>query len=160
MVLKLIYTIFISVLIALFVGVGISAFYPAPKSPEYPTSLSFAKPDAPASSTESAKMRAEQEKFNKQSKAFQDKTEIYNRNVSIISVITAVIILAGSLIVAQKILFMSDGLMLGGVFTLGYAIVRGFGSGDDKFRFIVVSIGLVLSLILGYVKFIRSQREA
>ena len=38
-VLKFIYSIFIGVLFATLVGVGIAAFYPEPKPPEYPSAL-------------------------------------------------------------------------------------------------------------------------
>lgn len=43
MVIKIIYTIFIGVLFAIFVGVGIDAFYPYPKEPDYPAELKIHK---------------------------------------------------------------------------------------------------------------------
>jgi len=36
MVIKTIYTLFLALLIALFVGLGIDSFYPKPVRPEYP----------------------------------------------------------------------------------------------------------------------------
>lgn len=38
-ILKLVYTFFLGLLIALFVGFGINTFYPAPDEPEYPSVL-------------------------------------------------------------------------------------------------------------------------
>ncbi len=54
----------------------------------------------------------------------------------------------------------SDGLLLGGVFTLGYSIIRGFAGDDDKFRFFVVIVGLVVTVVLGDLKFIRDEERA
>ncbi len=54
----------------------------------------------------------------------------------------------------------SDGLLLGGVFTLGYSIILSFADDDDKFRFFVVIVGLVVTVVLGYLKFIRDQERA
>jgi hypothetical protein len=48
----------------------------------------------------------------------------------------------------------ADGLLLGGVFTLAYAVGRGFMA-DDKFRFVAVSVSLVIALVTGYLKFVR-----
>ena len=53
MVLKLAYTIFTGILLTLFIGVGIAAFYPQPEPPEYPSTLSKPYQITP-SSTESA----------------------------------------------------------------------------------------------------------
>lgn len=151
MVLKVIYSVFIGVLFAIFVGVGIAAFYTSPNPPEEPIELRL------RSSNEQVtpQLRQKQEEFDKASKEFQKKFEEYNRNVSIISLVAAILILVVSLTLVRKILLIADGLLLGGVLTLFYSVARGFGSGDNTFRFIVVSIGFATSLILGYLKFIK-----
>ncbi len=155
MVLKFIYSIFIGVLLATLVGVGISAFYKSPEPPDYPTRLNFY--EKPVDASESAELRAEQEKFDQVNKDFQEKNEEYNRNVSIIAIIAAIITLVVSLTFFKKLLVIADGLLLGGVLTVIYGIIRGFGSQDETFRFMVVLIGFLISLILGYIKFIKSS---
>ncbi len=90
-------------------------------------------------------------------KTYFQASQLYNRNVSIISVTAAVIILVASLTLFKRILLIADGLLLGGVLTLIYSIIRGFGTEDNMFRFIVVLIGLITALILGYIKFIRKK---
>lgn len=158
MVLRAIYTLFIGILLALFVGLGIAAFYEKPKQPEYLTTPPVTKPIMPGS-TDSAQLQMEeqkhQEEYNKQWKAYQEKEQNYSKNVSIISLVAAIIILIISLTLFKNLLLISDGLLLGGVFTLMYSIVRGFETDNNKFRFIIVSIGLIISLILGYIKFIK-----
>lgn len=161
MMVRLVYTIFVGVLLAMFVGVGIAAFYPEPKWPEEPMLLKLYKlPTEPLKdSTIAAQLQKEQETFDEAQKVFQEKFKNYNRNVSVISLISAVLMLTVSLTLLRKILIIADGLLLGGVTTLLYSLLRGFGSGSDKFRFIIVSVGLATSLILGYVKFIEPSKN-
>ena len=59
----------------------------------------------------------------------------------------------------MSILFIADGLLLGGVLTLLYSVIRGFGTEDNMFRFVVVSVGFAISLFLGYVKFIQPAKK-
>ncbi len=154
MVLKLSYTIFIGILLSLFIGVGIAAFYSQPESPEYPPE--FSKPyQVTPNSTESAEMEKEQRVFDERNREFQKVNEEYNKNVSLIALICAVTFLLLGLVLARKLDIISDGLLLGGILTLIYSIIRGFGANDDIFRFIVVSIGLLIALVLGYIKFVR-----
>lgn len=160
MVLRFIYTLFIGILVALFIGLGISTFYEKPKEPEYPVSLKYPQPamerETPASV--SPQIQQEQEAYDKRWKAHSEKLEVYNRNVAIIALVAAIIVLAVSLVLVQNLLLISDGLLLGGVFTLLYALVRSFETRNSKFEFIVVTIGLAVSLFLGYWKFIRTTK--
>jgi hypothetical protein len=161
MILKFIYTLFIGILLTLFVGFGIAAFYEEPKYPQPPVSISYpvAVPQAKDSSF-SAQITRDQIKQEKAQQEFQKNIEIYNRNVSVIGLTAAIIFLAISLILAQKLLLISDGLLLGGVFTLLYSIGRGFASHDSKFQFVTVTIGLIISLALGYIKFIKPLKTS
>jgi hypothetical protein len=71
----------------------------------------------------------------------------------------AVLALIVSLLFLNKILIISDGLMLGGVFTLVYSIILGFSTEDARYRFVIVSVGLLITLGLGYIKFIKPNQE-
>jgi hypothetical protein len=155
MILKLIYTLFLGLLVALFVGLGVDAFYPGPKMPDYPISEEFKNPGCEIS----AEQKAEQAKYEQGMREYNQKSKPYNRNVSIISLISAVIILIASLTLFSKIKMLADGILLGGVFTTAYSIIRGLMSEDSKFRFLVVVAGLVIALILGYIKFIRPKEN-
>lgn len=158
MLLKFVYTIFVGILLAIFVGVGIAAFYPEPKYPEPPFSMKYPRPvSAPdfKEATPSAQELKEQQEYDKKTMDHQKKIEEYNKNVSSISVAAAILMLVISLTLFKQILVIADGLLLGGVLTLLYSIIRGFQSGDPMFRFLVVSVGLFVALILGYLKFVR-----
>lgn len=154
MLIRYVYIVFVGILLAAFVGVGIAAFYKGPKYPETPLELRF--PEKPTESTASAEYIQKQLEFDKKSEDFQRQNEEYSRNVSIIALISAVIMLILSLTLFKQILVIADGLLLGGVLTLAYSVVRGFGSNDDMVRFAVVSVSLLVALTLGYLKFVRN----
>lgn len=155
MILKLIYTLFLALLVALFVGLGIDAFYPGPDAPDYPSELNLQKTDCAGY----AELKATQEKFDQDMKVFNERSKSYNRTVSIISLISAIIVLIASLTLLAKIKMIADGILLGGVFTTAYSIIRGLMSEDSRFRFLVVTAGLIIALVLGYIKFIRPKEN-
>lgn len=158
-VLKIIYTIFLGIFIALFFGLGVAAFYPSPKAPEYPAILQNEQYKSVPSQQTPEQLEA-QKTFDAQQKEYQAKSQVYSRDVSIITLICAVIVLVVSLLFLNKILLLSDGLMLGGVFTLIYSTIRGMMTEDVRYRFVVVSIGLLITLVLGYIKFIKKEDKS
>ena len=95
MTIKLIYIIFTGVLLAIFVGVGIDAFYPTPEYPEMPMLLKlYNLPVDPICDPDiSGQLENAQQTFDADNKIFEEKTSIYSGNVSIISLIAAIIIL-------------------------------------------------------------------
>jgi hypothetical protein len=155
MILKYIYTIFLALLVALFVGLGIDAYYPGPKVPEEPVILQTEKPGC----EDTAELKAARQEFNQDQKDYADQSRPYNRNVSIFSLAAAIVILIASLTLLSKIKMIADGILLGGVFTTAYSIIRGLMSEDTKFRFLIVTIGLIIALVLGYIKFIQPKEK-
>lgn len=159
MILKVIYTFFIGILMATFVGVGIAAFYTGPKYPEPPALLKYCSPEIAQSASKYEEFKKDAQAYDARVQQYQMQSQVYNRNVSIVSVIAAIIIVILSLTLFKKILVIADGLLLGGVLSLLYSIIRGFQSEDNMFRFFVVTVGLAISLWLGYIKFIAKRKE-
>ena len=155
MMLRFIYTIFLALTVVLFIGLGIDAFYPGPKMPDYPVELQSIKPTCDSNSDQIIA----QEKYDQAQREYNDALKPYNRDVAIITFICAIIILIISLTLLAKIQMIADGVLLGGVFTTIYGIIRGLMSEDTKFRFIIVTFGLIIALTLGYIKFIRTKEE-
>jgi prolipoprotein diacylglyceryltransferase len=151
--LRVIYSIFIAILFATLVGAGISAFYPGPKAPEYPLGLS-----APSQTGEGPAFEAKQREFDERQKNYQKESELYNHNVSIISLVAAIATLVVALTLFRRIELIADGLLLGGLFVLVYSIFRAFGDGDQVFRFIVTSVGFLVAVTLGYLKFVHHEK--
>ncbi len=157
---KTIYIIFVGILLAIFAGIGIDTFYSAPEYPETPQLLKlYNLPTEPICDPDiSAQLEQEQKTFDQNLKTYKEDSEQYSKNVSIISLIIAVLVLITSLTLFHKILVIADGLLLGGVLTLLYSVVRVFGSGNNKMRFIVIAVVFAVSLILGYLKFIKRSK--
>jgi len=155
---EIIYTLFLGIMISVFVGLGIAAFYPEPPYPEMPSDLkvySMPMEKSEENSREAERILNSQKEYDKTIADYQKILNDYNRNVSIIALIASVLALSISLVLSHKLLVLADGVLLGGVITLLYSVARVFGSGDDKVRFLVVAVGLCVALILGYIKFIR-----
>ena len=160
MLIKYVYIVFLGLILATFVGVGISAFYKGPVYPETPATLKYARPYPEANTaTPSAEYIKEQEAYDAESKKFQEANDQYSKNVSMIAIGFAILMLVVSLTLFKQILVIADGLLLGGVLTLAYSIIRGFGSNDDIFRFLVVGVGLITAMALGYLKFVAPQSK-
>jgi len=158
---KAIYTFFLALILATFVGLGISAFYTAPKAPDYPASLqpSVVEKSSLQTITQTPEQEATQKQYDADMKTFETKRQKYETNVSLIAMGFAILILVISLTLLHKIEMISDGLLLGGVFTLAYSMIRGLSTENDKFRFILVAIGLIITIALGYIKFIMPNKK-
>lgn len=152
---KPLYTIFLALLIALFVGLGIDTFYPGPEMPQYPIELEQVE-NCCEETPEQQALRIE---FNQAMRQYEEEFKPYSRNVSIISLIAAIVILVLSLTLLAKIEMIADGILLGGVFITVYSIMRGFMSESSEFRFFIITIGLIIALVLGYIKFIRPKKK-
>lgn len=152
--LKFVYSFFLGLLLVVFVGMGVASFYPAPDAPEYPRSLETAsvRPDGYTD-----EQRAADEKYQADSKDYSARINDYNRNVSMIVLAAAVILVVLGLTMHAKTDVIADGLLLGGTFTLLYSIGRSFAGGDPKYSFMVTSVGLIITMVVGYLKFISPQ---
>jgi len=154
MLIKSLYTVFIGLLLATCVGVGIAAFYSKPVPPATLYTVPYATD--PAGNKTQANT-AELKQADEQQAAYQTASERYNRNVSLLAVGFSLVILVVSLLLLGSVELIANGIMLGGVFTLIYGLIRSFASGNQKFMFVVVTFGLLVALILGYVKLIKAK---
>ncbi|HET6924565.1 MAG TPA: hypothetical protein VFH39_01920 [Candidatus Saccharimonadales bacterium] len=149
--LELIYTFFVGVLLALFVGVGINTFYAQPVAPRYPIELEVPRKEL------SAQQLLLQRQFDKRNEAYLATLKTYNRNVSMLALAAAVILLGLSLLAEKRLKLVANGVMLGGLLTLFYSIGRGFASESSNYTFWLVAISLVIVLLLGFRKLAGRQ---
>lgn len=146
--LKLVYTFFLGILIALFVGVGINTFYPAPAAPEFPTALNTLGKEP---TDQDIKL---QQQWDKQMATHNKQLKPYNRNVSIMALSAAVLLLVVSIVLEKRIQILSEGTLIGGLLTLLYSIGRGFASEESKYVFVAVSVGLIIVAYTGLRRFV------
>lgn len=156
-ILKLVYTFFLGVLLAVFVGVATSTFYTSPVEPRFPIELNTYGKEPQLTDEQIAL----QKKWDQDMEQHNKDIKPYNRNVSIITLGASVLLLTTSLILEKKkIKIIADGVMLGGLFTLLYSLGRGFAAEDSKYSFLAVSIGLVIVLYLGYHRFVKTPTKS
>ena len=147
--LKTAYTFFVGLLLAIFVGVGVQAFYSAPKFPDYPT---YGYTEQPTAEEKKA-----QEEFDKKIKEHDEKSKPYSRNVSLITMGAAIVFLSIGVVFDKKLKIIANGFMIGGILTLIYSIGRSFAADNYTYTFGAVSAGLVIALALGYWQFLRPK---
>lgn len=142
----------------MFIGVGIATFYEAPKMPEYRAEIKRPLSKEPTEA-ELQEQDAYQREYDALMQTHRNQSRLYNRNVSAITLTLSVLILVVSLTLFKRLLVIADGLLLGGILTLLYSLIRGFEAQDTLFRFMVVTVGLIVSLVLGYMKFIKPEQS-
>jgi len=98
-VLKAIYVVFLGLIIALFCGLGVAAFYQQPKEPKAPVTGTQTIEQKQGLAVDQAQINYENE-FRKYE---EEKLKPYNRNVSIITLSLATVILVLSLILSNKL---------------------------------------------------------
>jgi len=149
---RIIFTVFVGLMTAFFVGFGIDAFYPEPQYPQAINDLY----NLIANKTPTA---AEQAQIAALEQAYQNDIQAYNRIVTIVVTIAAVIYLGLSILLEAKNRVMANGVMLGGLFTLLYGAARGLGSQDSMITFITVGIGLAAVVLIGLRRFSHAREE-
>lgn len=150
-ILKATYTFFLGLIISLFIGLGISTFYAAPQMPEYPV-VSFEKP--------SEEEKQQQKEYDEKFKKYEQANNTYSRNVSIITLGASVVLLVISFAYEKRNAVISNGILLGSVFTLLYSIIRGMISQDSKYAFMAVSVGVLIALYLGSRHFGNNTKQS
>lgn len=150
---RVIYTLFLGIVIALFVGIGAETLYQSPKYPEYPNleynqNGELSKEDKAAKNT-----------YNKEFKKYEDKSEAYQRNISAVTMATSVALLTFSLLLTKKIKIIADGVMFAGLFTLIYALGRALFAGNKTYTLSVAAVAVLITLLLGYQRFVRGEKQ-
>lgn len=145
-VMRLVYTFFLGVLIAVFVGVGINTFYEGPKAPE-PNGI-FTTPVK-----DDAELQKQQRDYDAKYIVYNESLKSYSRNVSVVVMMAAVILVGLSLYYEKRSSIIANGVMLGGLFTLVYGVIRSMVSEDTRYIFMAATVALVVALFLGYRRF-------
>ena len=168
--LQFIFSLFLGLLLVVVIGVGVWTFYPGPDREDEPRQKQIQQ------------LYREQERFNmKQGSESMDTTEQaeFDRitgqidklnediqkdrsrwavNTSIILLAFATILMAVSLFLPEHMRVFSNGILLGGLFSVLYGTGWSFAGGNSKARFYVVLAALLLSVIFGYLRFIRGRQ--
>lgn len=155
-ILRAVYTFFLGLLLALFVGLGVATVHPGPEEP--------APPPAVATARETRELTPEEQQqwvgYELEREAWEDESMRHSRDVGVVALVASVVLLAVSLFVERRRPVLAHGVLLGGLFTLVHSVVRSLISQDTLATFGVVTVALVVVLYLGYRRFVDRPTEA
>ena len=165
--LQIIFSFFLGIMVVAFIGVGVNTFYPSPDRSEL-EALYQEREQIDQSRGKTGELTpAEQAAYTKLSEEItaeeermQEFQDVWARNTSIILIAFATLIMGISLSRADQLRVISSGLLLGGLFAMVYGAGWSFAGSDSKARFAVVTVALVVTIALGYAKFVRAHEAA
>lgn len=161
--LRTIFSFFLGLMLTAFVGVGVYTFHPPPdqydrqiqelgrresviRNARSPTQLSPAE--------QSQIEEIDRQRRDLVEKAAQERKP-WGRSTSVILIVFATLAMAVSLVRADQLPVISNGLLLGGLFTMLYGVGWIVATDTSVTRFLVMTAALAITLGLGYVRFVR-----
>jgi len=167
--LQIIFSVFLGLMVAAFIGVGVYTFYPPPQQAlqdklqevyRQQEQLQSFKDPSTLSDAEQRRLRELQDEARDLEKQQQAAREEWGRWTSIILIAFATLVMSISLIRADQLPVISNGLLLGGVFTMIYGVGWIIATGTSVARFAVMTIALIITIGLGYMRFVRVREAA
>jgi hypothetical protein len=163
--LRTIFSFFLGLMVATFAGVGVYTFHPPDKQYEMQMrdldrqeqDVTAAKPVDQLTDQEQAQLREFRHRREELSDAHDETFRRWGRSTSIMLVILATLAMAISLIRSEQLPVISNGLLLGGVFTMLYGVGWIVATDTTTVRFVVMTVALAVTLGLGYVRFVRRR---
>lgn len=169
--LQFIFSFFLGILLVVVVGVGVWTFYPQPFSQDsadqkqldklyrQQEQINMASGGKSLDATQTAESNRIQDEIDTINESMQEQRDAWAVTTSIILLVFATTLMAISLLLPEHMRVFSNGVLLGGVFTVIYGTAWSFAGGDSLARFFVVLVALALSVLFGYLRFIRGRRE-
>lgn len=166
--LQTIFSFFLGLMVLAFIVVGVITFYPSPTQEQQTKNEQLYRErdaiyNANGGKTLTAEEQAKVDKLDKQiaaiEKANRSEQELWARNVSIVLIVFATLVMGISLIRSEQLRVISNGLLLGGLFTMVAGVIWVLTSGESMARFVVIVVAFAVTLGLGYVKFVRQREE-
>lgn len=170
--LQLIFSLFVGVLTAVVVGVGVWTFYPPPYGENSPKQQELqelqeeqgkyyeTKSPENLKGEEKEEFDRRQERIDELNDEIQADHKTWAVVTSIIVISIATLLMAISLFLPEAAKVFSNGILLGGLFTVLYGTGVSFTGGDSRARFFVVLAALALSIGIGYLRFVRGRKAA
>ena len=168
--LQTIFSFFLGLMVVAVVGVGVNTFYPEPdqvhqaEQQELWREMEAVQPKSMApvelDAETQAKLAAIQARQNELQDRIAAEREGWARNTSIVLVLFATIVMSVSLVRNDQLRVLSNGLLLGGLFTMVYGAGWVVFSGHSIARFFVVLFALAVTVGLGWLKFVRYRARA
>jgi hypothetical protein len=164
--LQTIFSFFLGLMVLAFIGIGVNTFYPQPEYRENPEIRELYRQQeqiwnkdrgGELSAADQAKIDEIQEQIDELQAEEETVRQDWSRNTSIILILFATGVMGISLILSEQLRVISNGLLLGGLFTMVYGVGWIIASGESVARFGVIVFALAVTMLLGYLKFVRGR---
>jgi hypothetical protein len=161
--LRTIFSIFLGLMLTAFFGVGSYTFYPPPTQfkdqitelTKQELIIKTTKTEGELTSEDRDQLEEIALKRNELMDAAVKERKPWCLTTSIILIVLSTLTLVVSLVRSDQLQVVSNGLLLGGVFTMLYGIGWITFTGTSIIRFLVMAAALMVTLVLGYVRFVR-----
>jgi len=161
--LRTIFAFFLGLMLTAFVGVGVYTFHPPPQRFDNEIrdlgrkeqALRDARAPNELTSADRDSLQAIERRRNEAIDAAAAARIPWARTTSITLIILATLAMAASLIGADRLHVISNGLLLGGVFLMLYGVGWIIATDTSVARFVVITIALAITLGLAYARFVR-----
>lgn len=161
--LRTIFAFFLGLMLTAFVGVGVYTFHPPPQRFDNELrdlgrkeqALRDARAPNELTSADRDSLQAMERRRNQLVDAAAAARIPWARTTSITLIIVATLAMAASLIGADRLHVISNGLLLGGVFLMLYGVGWIIATDTSVARFVVITIALAITLALAYARFVR-----
>jgi hypothetical protein len=163
--LQTIFSFFLGLMVTAFVGVGVYTFHAPDKEPQRQMQELSRREQAIRNSKaadaltveDRAQMQQLTDQRNRIADASQAGFETWARSTSIILITLATLAMVVSLVRPERLPVISNGLLMGGLFTMVYGVGWIVAAGSSMTRFVVMTLAFVVTLALGYVRFVRRR---
>ncbi len=173
-VLQAIFAVFLGLMITAVVGVGVYTFHPNPgeETQEQIQALQDERYAIDGCNTgqcrsweqltaaEQAQIKAIDAEVTMLQRVAEERSSQWRMSTSVILIVIATMLMGLALALGDSVFVLSNGILLGGLFTMLYGVGWGLASGNSVTRFLVLVAALGVSLVLGYLKFVRGRRPA
>ena len=161
--LRTIFSFFLGLMLSAFVGVGVYTFHPPPEQFDSQIRDLSRREQAIRASRSPDQLtvadRDQIQEIDRQRSKLVDATaearKPWGRSTSMILIVFATLAMAVSLVRADQLPVISNGMLLGGLFTMLYGVGWIVATDTSITRFLVMTAALVITLGLGYVRFVR-----
>ena len=161
--LRTIFSFFLGLMLAAFVGVGVYTFHSPPEQVDsqirdlarQEQAIRNSRPPNELEASDRDRIKEIDRQMNDLRDAAEKARKPWVQSTSIILMVFATLIMAVSLVRPGQLPVISNGLLLGGIFTMLYGVGWIVASDTSITRFLVMTAGLLTTLGLGYLRFVR-----
>jgi hypothetical protein len=161
--LRTIFSFFLGLMLTAFAGIGVYTFHPPPDQyADQIRDLTRNEQEIRSSKSSSELTTADRDRIEEIRGERRELSDLADEarkpwylSTSIILIVFSTLALVVSLVQADRFQVISNGLLLGGGFTMLYGVGWIAFTGTSVLRFLVMTVALVITLGLGYVRFVR-----